>query len=339
MNLKRLGRSPIMVSDICMGTMTFGTMADEKTSFAIMDRAVEAGVNFLDTAEIYPVPPHQKYYGESERIIGRWMKARKNREQLILASKIAGPAHGWGDAPMRGEMSVMDRHHIRRAVETSLTNLQTDVIDLYQTHWPDHEARYEDTLYALDELVAEGKIRIIGCSNETSWGLMKSLAVAEREGLARYETIQNNFSLNNRRFQSDLAQICRKEGVSLLPYSPIAGGVLSGKYNDGKRPKGARFTAYLDAGTRQQTMASRFVNEKSLESAQRFARIAADIGVSPVTLAVAWSKQHDFVASSIIGATKLAQMDELLAAADLVLNKETRARINETSREIMYPMG
>ena len=168
---------------------------------------------------------------------------------------------------------------------------------------------------------------------------MKSLAISEREGFARYDTIQNNFSLNNRRFEDELAQVCRKESVSLIPYSPLAGGVLSGKYNNGARPAGARFSTYLEIGGRQGAMAARFVNDRSLSATQRFGAIAADIGISLVTLATAWSKQHDFVASTIVGATHENQVDEILAAADVVLEKDVLKKIDAVSKEILYPMG
>jgi aryl-alcohol dehydrogenase-like predicted oxidoreductase len=191
----------------------------------------------------------------------------------------------------------------------------------------------------LDELVRAGKVRILGCSNETSWGLMKSIATSERLGVARYQTIQNNFSLNNRRFEDELAQVCRKEGVSLIPYSPIGGGVLTGKYQDGARPAGARFSNYLAMEGRQNAMARRFVNERSLASTERFMAIAAEAGMSPVTMAVAWSKQHDFVASTIVGVSAEDQVDEILAAADLVLPDEVMKAIDKVSREIRYPMG
>jgi aryl-alcohol dehydrogenase-like predicted oxidoreductase len=217
--------------------------------------------------------------------------------------------------------------------------LDTDYIDLYQTHWPDHGARYEEALRTLDDLVEAGKVRVVGCSNETTWGLMKSLAASEREGLVRYETIQNNFSLNNRRFEDELAQACRQEDISLIPFSPLAGGVLSGKYNGGKTPEGARFSNYLKMGGRQATMARRFVNEKSLASTERFAAIAAEAGMSLVTLATAWSKQHDFVASTIVGATHPDQLDDILAAADLTLDAEILRKIDSVSKEILYPMG
>lgn len=338
MNKKRLGKSGIVVSDICMGTMTFGNQTDEKEAFRILDMSFDAGIDFYDTAEMYPVPPDAKYIGRTEEIVGKWMQT-KPRDAIILATKVAGPGHGWIKPPIRSGKTALDRHHIMRAVETSLTRLQIDYIDLYQTHWPDHDFPYEETMLALDELVRSGKVRILGCSNETSWGLSKSLSTSEMQGVARYETIQNNFSLNNRRFEDELAQVCRKEQVSLIPYSPLAGGVLTGKYNDGKLPEGARFSNYLSGEKRQQAMARRFVNEKSLASTERFAAIAADIGVSVTTLAVAWSKQHDFVASTIVGASAADQVPDILAAADLTLTAETLKQINAVTKEIMYPMG
>lgn len=339
MNRKRLGRSPMVVTDICLGTMTFGLQADEATSFAIMDRAVEAGIDFFDTAEMYPVPPSAKLFGVTEQIVGRWMKARGNRDQLIVASKVTGPGHGWFRPDIRHGFTALDRRQIFKAVEDSLQRLQTDYIDLYQTHWPDHGMRQEETLEPLTELIQQGKVRAIGASNETCWGLMKNLWAAETHGLARMDTVQNNFSLINRRCESELAQVCRKEGVSLLPYSPLGGGVLTGKYNDGKLPEGARFTDYINnGGPRQKRMAARFVNERSLETTARLAVIAQDLGISVTTLSVAWSKQHDFVASTIIGATTVAQLEESLKAADLVLDAATLARIDEIDAGIPCAM-
>ena len=338
MKKRRLGRSPIYVSEICMGTMTFGSGADEAMSHRIMDESVEAGINFFDTAENYPVPPKPEWAGETENIVGRWMKG-KDRDSLIIATKVSGPSHGWIASAQRAGMTAMDRHNIVKALDDSLKRLQTDYIDLYQTHWPDHGTAYDETMEVLDEEIRKGKIRTIGCSNETSWGLMKSLEASERLGVTRYCTIQNNFSLNNRRFEDELAQVCRQEGVSLIPYSPLAGGALSGKYNDGATPEGARFSAYLKLGGRQKKMAERFVNPKSEESTKRFMAIAEELGVAPVTLATAWSKQHDFVASTIVGATHTDQLPEIFAAADLELSADIMKRIYKISREIMYPMG
>lgn len=338
MQNKRLGRSPIYVSKICMGTMTFGSQADEATSLRILDASFDAGINFYDTAENYPVPPDPKWAGRSEEIVGRWMKT-KDRDALIIATKVSGPSHGWIKSSQRAGMTALDRHNIVRAVEASLKRLQTDYIDLYQTHWPDHGTTYEPVMRALDDLVESGKVRVLGCSNETPWGLMKSLAVSEAQGLARYETIQNNFSLNNRRFEDALAQICRQEGVSLIPYSPIGGGVLSGKYNGGALPDGARFSRYISMGGRHTAMAQRYVNEKTLASAERFMKIAADAGLAPVTLATAWSKQHDFVASTIVGATTMEQLPDIFAAADLTLPPEVMKAVDAVTSEILYPMG
>jgi aryl-alcohol dehydrogenase-like predicted oxidoreductase len=338
MQSKRLGKSAMVVSSICMGTMTFGSQADEPTSHRILDRSLEAGINFYDTAENYPVPPSEDWAGRTEEIVGRWMKT-KRRDEIILATKVCGPSHGWLKGSQRAGMTALDRHNIVRAVEASLKRLGTDYIDLYQTHWPDHGVRYEEALGALDDLIRSGKVRAVGCSNETSWGLMHSLAVSDREGFARYDTIQNNFSLNNRRFEDELAQVCRQEGVSLIPYSPLAGGVLSGKYNGGATPDGARFSNYLRIGGRQAAMARRFVNDKSLAATERFGAIAAEAGMSLVTLATAWSKQHDFVASTIVGATREDQLDEIFAAADLTLSPEVMKKIDAVSKEILYPMG
>ncbi|MDL2352594.1 MAG: aldo/keto reductase [Pseudomonadota bacterium] len=338
MQRRRLGKSSIVVSDICMGTMTFGSQTDEAAALRILDRSFEAGIDFYDTAEGYPVPPDAKWVGRTEEIVGKWLKT-KPRDAIILATKVSGPSHVWFRSPLRSGMTSLDRRNIITAVEASLTKLGTDYIDLYQTHWPDHDLPYEETMEVLDELVRAGKVRVLGCSNETSWGLMKSIAASDATGGARYQTIQNNFSLNNRRFEDELAQVCRQEGVSLIPYSPIGGGVLSGKYNNDARPEGARFTRYLGMEGRQAAMGRRFVNEKSLASTARFAEIAKEAGMSPVTLAVAWSKQHDFVASTIVGVSKEDQLDEIFAAIDLVLPGEVMKAIDKVSKEIMYPMG
>jgi aryl-alcohol dehydrogenase-like predicted oxidoreductase len=321
-----------------MGTMTFGLQSDEATSFAMMDRAWDAGIDFFDTAEMYPVPPSAEKFGITEEIVGRWLKTRP-RGQLILATKVTGPGHGWFRPPVRQGFTYLDRHQIIRACEDSLRRLQTDYIDLYQTHWPDHGMRQEETLGALTDLVKQGKVRAIGCSNETSWGLMKNLWESEKHGLCRFDSVQNNFSLINRRCENELAQVCRQEGVSLLPYSPLGGGILTGKYNDDALPAGARFSDYFRTGNdRQKRMASRFLNARTIETTERLQVIAADLGISVAGLAVAWSRQHDFVASTIIGATTVAQLEELLLVRDLILDTETLARIDAIDEAIPNPM-
>ena len=318
--------------------MTFGCQCDEKLSFEIMDRAYDAGIDFFDAAEIYPVPPSVETYGVTEEIVGRWMQT-KPRESVIIATKVTGPGHGWFVPPVRHGRTTLDRFQIMRAVEGSLQRLQTDYIDLYQTHWPDHHARYEDILEALTVLIKQGKVRVAGCSNETSWGVMKSLWTAEQQGLSRYDSIQNNFSIINRRCESELAQVCRRENVSLLPYSPLGGGVLTGKYANEAFPEGARFTHYRNAGERQQRMMKRFLNDRTCETVERLRPIADDLGITLTALAVAWSRQHDFVASTIIGATTVAQLEESLAAKDLILDAETMARIDAIDAEIPNPLG
>ncbi|MCA9082496.1 MAG: aldo/keto reductase [Planctomycetaceae bacterium] len=336
MQRRRLGGSGISVTDICMGTMTFGTQCDEAEAFRIMDCAFDAGIDFYDAAELYPVPPSAEKFGLTEEIVGRWLKT-KPRDAVIIATKVTGPGHGWFTPPVRYGRTALDRLQIIKAVEGSLKRLQTDYIDLYQTHWPDHFGRYEDTLDALTILIRQGKVRAIGCSNETCWGVMKSLWEAEKRNLCRYDTVQNNFSLINRRCESELAQVCRREQVSLLPYSPLGGGVLTGKYNNGF-PEGARFTAYRNAGERQQKMSERFLNDRSRATVEQLIPIATDIGVSITALAIAWSRQHDFVASTIIGATSVKQLQESLAARDLILDDETISRIDAVDRQIPTPM-
>lgn len=337
MERRRLGSSGVVVTDICMGTMTFGGQCDKKLSHAICDRASEAGIDFFDSAELYPVPPKEETIGITEEIFGKWLKT-KPRETVIVATKVTGPGHGWFTPPVRHGRTALDRHQIVRACEDSLRRLNTDYIDLYQTHWPDAGMPYEEVLGALSELRDAGKVRVIGASNETSWGMMKACWAADVCEVDRYETVQNNFSLINRRCESELAQVCRQEGLSLLPYSPLGGGVLTGKYQDGA-PEGARFTAYLKEGNdRQKLMAERFVNERTLETTRRLTEIAESIGVTVTALSVAWSRQHDFVASTIIGATSIDQLNESLAAVDLILDDETMARIDQVDAEIPTPM-
>ncbi len=338
MKKRRLGKSGIVISEIGMGTMTFGSSCDEATSFKILDKAYDAGVDFYDTAEVYPVPPEEKWVHRTEEIVGKWLKT-KPRDSVLIASKVCGPGHGWFMPPVRSGKTALDRHNIIRAIEGSLRRLGTDYIDLYQTHWPDPDMMYEETMYALSELVSSGKVRYVGCCNETPWGLMKSLWASEKNRLIRYESIQNNFSMLNRRFEDSLADICKKENISLLPYSPLAGGVLSGKYNGGKSPENARFSRYVKLGDRQKKMSNRFLNELTLKATDEFLKIAKEANMSLVTMAVAWSKQHDFVASTLIGANTVEQVTESLKAADVILSQDILNKINEVSKNVPYPMG
>jgi aryl-alcohol dehydrogenase-like predicted oxidoreductase len=319
--------------------MTFGTQcANEKEAFAIMDKAYERGVNFYDTAELYPVPPSGELAGITEEIVGRWLKT-KPRDSIILATKVAGAANGWFVPPIRHGMTAIDSFHIERAIEGSLRRLDTDYIDLYQMHWPDSVVPIEESLKAFDRLVQSGKVRYIGTSNDTAYGTTKALMTSEAKGYARFESIQNNFSLLNRRFLDELATVARKEQISLLPYSPLAGGVLSGKYNQSKEANG-RFSDYVNSSNkRQRLMAQRFMNDKTLLSTQKYLKIANDFGIHPVTMATAWSKQFDFVASTIIGATCHEQLDATLDAMDVTLSKELLMACDAVHNEILYPMG
>ncbi len=338
MQYRYIGKSGLRVAPIALGTMTFGTQCDEKTAFAIMDKAYEAGVNLFDTAELYPVPPQAELTGVTETIVGRWLKT-KPRESVILATKVAGAASGWFVPPVRHGLTAIDRFHIERAVEGSLRRLGTDYIDLYQMHWPDTVVPIEESLAAFDRLVQSGKVRYLGTSNDTAYGTAKALGVSRYEKRARFESIQNNFSLLNRRFFDELAALCRAEKVSLLPYSPLGGGVLSGKYNRAEITEG-RFADYFRAkNARQRLMAARFVNDKTLASTQRYLKIAADAGLDPVTMATAWSKQHDFVASTIVGATRPEQLDASLAAMDLTLDGAVMQACDAVHDDMLYPMG
>ena len=338
MKHRRLGKTGLTVSEICLGTMTFGSMADEAASRAIMEKAYDGGVDFFDVAEVYPVPPMPEYAGRSEEIVGRFLKD-KPRDSLVIATKIAGPSGGWFKAPVRSGQGALDAHHIERAVEGSLRRRGTDYLDLYQTHWPDPDLPIEETLRGLERVIAAGKVRCAGCSNENAYGLTKAVTLAGYEGLPRYETIQNNFSVVNRRFEDELKIVCRRESVSLLPYSPLAGGVLSGKYQGGNWPDGARFSMYRHDKQRGQAMARRFVNEKTLATVERVAKVAADCEIPLPTFAIGWTLTRDFVGSTIIGATKAEQLDVLLRATDVKIPESALASIDEITREILYPMG
>jgi len=338
MKRRRLGRTGLTVSEIGLGTMTFGSMADESASLRILDKAFDAGVDFVDTAEIYPVPPDAKWVGRTEEIVGQWLNGRP-RDAVILATKVAGPLGGWFQAPLRHGKGSLDRHHVGRACEQSLRRLGTDYIDLYQTHWPDADVPIEETLEALDRLVEEGKVRYVGCSNQSGWGLAQSLWRADRHGTVRYETIQNNFSLLNRRFEDELAACCRAERVSLLAYSPLAAGVLAGKYQGGAWPDGARFTMYRDHSPRTKVMAERFVSAQTLAATERIAEVAASCGIALPTFAIAWTLTRDFVGATLVGATAPEQLDATLAAAEVTIPPEALGRLDAISREIRYPMG
>ena len=339
MEYRYIGSSGLRVSPICMGTMSFGTWSDKGESFRILDTAFDRGINFFDTAEIYPVPPTAEMAGLSEEIFGQWIKT-KSRDAVLVATKVAGAASGWFVPPIRHGYTAIDRHHVETAVEGSLRRLGVDYIDLYQVHWPDTVVPIDESMEALDRLVGSGKVRYLGTSNDSAYGLTKANTVADYEGWSRFQSIQNNFSLLNRRFLDELANVCRQEQVSLLPYSPLGGGVLSGKYNLGEVPINSRFADYRQSGeTRQRAMADRFLNEGTLASTEHYLEIAGAAGLAPVTLATAWSMQHDFVASTIIGARTAEQLEDSLAALDVTLDDEVLRQCDAVHKQILYPMG
>jgi len=328
MELRQLGRTDLKVSALCLGSMTWGEQNDEAQAFAQLDCARAAGINFLDTAEMYPVPPRPETYATTERYIGNYFKARGNRADWILASKIAGP--GNGITHIRDGQLKMNRQHIVAALDASLLRLQTDWIDLYQLHWPERSTNFfgqlgyrhqkqaftpiEETLDALDEQVKAGKIRHIGLSNETPWGTMKFLQLAEARGWPRAVSIQNPYNLLNRTFEVGLAEIALREECGLLAYSPLAFGMLSGKYEQGARPAGARISLF-----------SRFVrysNPQAQAACSEYVELARVHGLDPAQMALAYVTQQPFVTSNIIGATSLDQLESNLASLDLQLSAE-----------------
>ena len=339
MEYRYVGGSGLRVSPICMGTMSFGTWSDKSESFRILDTAFDKGINFFDTAELYPVPPSAELAGLSEQIFSQWMKT-KSRDAVLVATKVAGAASGWFVPPIRHGYTAIDRHHVETAVEGSLRRLGVDYIDLYQVHWPDTVVPIDESMEALDRLVESGKVRYLGTSNDTAYGLTKANTIADYEGWARFQSIQNNFSLLHRRFMDELANVCQQEQVSLLPYSPLGGGVLSGKYNLGEMPANSRFADYRQSGeSRQRAMADRFLNADTLESTARYLEIAKTAGLAPVTLATAWSMRHDFVASTIIGARTAEQLEDSLAALDVTLDDDVLRQCDAVHAQILYPMG
>lgn len=335
MQYRRLGEGGPEVSSLCLGTMTFGEQNNAADAFDQLDCARDAGINFFDTAEMYPVPARAATQGESERILGRWL-ARQRREDLVIATKVAGPARGldW----IRGGPLALDEANLRAAVEASLQRLGTDYIDLYQIHWPERNQpmfgqwRYDPSaerecvavraqLEALARLVEEGRIRHIGLSNEHPWGVMEFLRQADALGLPRIVSIQNVYSLLSRVFEYGLAEMCHRERVGLLAYSPLGFGHLSGKYL-GVPPAGARLTRFPAFGKRYATPGVRPAVEAYADLAQRH-------GMRPATLALAFVYSQRFVTSTVIGATSLEQLEENLAAREVLLHPDVLAEIDE----------
>ena len=330
MQYRTLGRTDLQVSAICLGTMTWGEQNSEAEAHAQMDYALDHGVNFLDAAELYPIPPRAETCGLTESYIGRWLEARGNRDKVVLATKVAGPGEAMV-AHIRDGATRYDARHLREALEGSLRRLRTDYVDLYQLHWPERNTNYFgrlgyepaaeeqytpflETLEALNGLVAEGKIRHFGVSNESGWGVMRYLHHAETAGLPRPVSIQNPYSLLNRMFEVGLAEVAHREAVPLLAYSPMGFGVLSGKYLDGARPDGARITRWPSY--------TRYLGEEAVAATRAYVELAREHSLDPAQMALAFVTGRPFVASTIIGATSQDQLARNIASAGLDLDGE-----------------
>lgn len=315
MNYRRLGRTGLKVAPLCLGTMQWGWSADEETSFAVMDAYVEAGGNFIDTADIYSRWVEGNSGGVSEEIIGRWMQARGNRDQIILATKVRGQM---GPGPNDQGLS---RKHIMDAVHASLRRLQTDYIDLYQTHFYDVDTPIDETVEALDRLVQEGKVRYLGCSNYTAWRLVEALWAADKRGAARYDSLQPHYNLVHREeYEAELAGICQTYGIGVIPYSPLAGGFLTGKYERGKQTESVRASGVAD----------RYDNDQSWATLDAVRAVAAECDSSPVAVSLAWLLAQPAVTAPIIGANSIDQLQASLAALSLTLSDEQVKRLSGT---------
>jgi aryl-alcohol dehydrogenase-like predicted oxidoreductase len=343
MEYRRLGRSDIEVSLICLGSMTWGEQNSEAEGFAQMDFAIEHGINFIDTAEMYAAPPRRETCGRSEEIIGNWLAARGGRDKVVLATKVTGPSGGLDY--IRGGRTRLNRHHIAEAIEGSLRRLKTDYVDLYQLHWPDRpikafgqlgyehsegeETPPEDTLEVLAELVRAGKVRSVGLSNETPWGVMRFLALAEAGRGPRMVSVQNPYSLLNRSFEARLAEVALREDCGLLAYAPVAAGALTGKYLNDRRPEGARMTLFPDN--------RRYFGAQGQAATAAYVDLARKHGLDPARMALAYVLTRPFLTSAIIGATSLAQLENSLAAKDLILSQEVLNAIESIHKIYTYP--
>ena len=333
MKYRKLGNTNINVSVICLGTMTFGEQNTQQEGFEQMDYALERGINFFDTAELYAVMPRKETYGKTEEIVGNWFQERKNRDKVILASKIASKSEDDLQWIREGSVNLgFDRRNMDLAIDNSLKRLKTDYIDLYQLHWPERKVpkfgvldfeydpndewtAIEEVLDNLNRLVKAGKIRYVGLSNETPWGVMKFLQVAEKKNLPRMMSIQNVYSLVNRVFDIANSEVAIREQCGLLAYSPLAGGRLSGKYIGNKRPSNARYTIWPRRFSRHHTKRGELAIESYFKLARKF-------GIAPSTFANAFVNDRPFVTSNIIGATTMEQLKENIDSIDISLSKE-----------------
>src|SRR6478609_9651602 len=316
----RLGRTGLQVSRICLGTMTFGLQIDEAAAGAVLDKAADLGVTFLDTADVYPLGGDLTTAGRTEEILGRWLAGK--RESFVVATKCFGPM---GRRPWDMGNS---RRHIMDAVDASLRRLQTDFIDLYQLHFDDPGVPIDESLGALDDLVRVGKVRYIGCSNYLAYRLARALGRSETLGIARFDSIQPRYNLLFREFERELFPLCLEEGIGVIPYNPIAGGMLSGKHDRSKAPEeGTRFTL----GNAAQTYQDRYWHENVFDTVDQLVKIADRAGMPLPTLAVAWTLQHPAITSPIVGASRPDQLDATVAAVDTPLDADLVETLNEVT--------
>jgi 1-deoxyxylulose-5-phosphate synthase len=322
----RLGRSGLQVSRLCLGTMTFGLQSDEATAIAVMDRAAEGGVDFLDSSDAYPLGGDLASRGRTEEIIGRWLRGKRDR--FIVATKCFAPT---GPAPFDAGNS---RKHIMSAVEDSLRRLQTDYIDLYQLHGYDPNTPIDETLGALDDLVHQGKVRYTGCSNFLTYQLVRAVGRSETLGLARFDSVQPRYNLLFRQIEREMLPFCAEDGVGVIPYNPIAGGLLSGKHSrSAPPPEGTRFTLGWAGAMYQE----RYWNEHAFDTVEALRKLADQAGVSLVTLSVAWVLANKAITAPIIGASRPEQLDDSLAAAAYALDADLKRQLDEVTHE--YRMG
>jgi aryl-alcohol dehydrogenase-like predicted oxidoreductase len=322
----RLGRTGLQVSRLCLGTMTFGLQCDEPTSAAILDRAADGGIDFLDSSDAYPLGGDLSTRGVTEEILGRWLRGRRDR--FIVATKCFAPT---GPAPFDGGNS---RKHIMSAVEASLRRLQTDYIDLYQLHGYDEQTPIDETLGALDDLVHQGKVRYVGCSNFLTYQLVRAVGRTETLGLARLDSVQPRYNLLFRQIEREMLPYCGEEGIGVIPYNPIAGGLLSGKHaRSAPPPEGSRFTL----GTAAQNYQERYWHDREFDTVEVLSDLAGQAGVSLVTLAVAWVLAHPAVTAPIIGASRPDQLADSLAAAQYALDPELKSQLDKVTHD--YRMG
>ncbi len=343
---RSLGNTDIKVSLIALGTMTYGEQNTEAEAFEQMDYAFEQGINFFDVAEMYPIPPNQETYGASEVMVGNWLKARGVRDKVVVATKVTGNVgHNSGFEYIRGGPRL-SAAHIKQAVEGSLKRLQTDVIDLYQLHWPERTTNFfgrlgfqqakdedvyslQESLSAMSDLVAEGKVRTVGLSNETPWGVMESCRLANEFDIPRVVSVQNPYNLLNRTYEVGLSEISIREQIGLLAYSPLAFGVLTGKYIGGAKPEKARLTLYTRFG--------RYNNPQSEVATEAYAKLAAEHGLSLTELALAFVNQQQFLTANIIGATTMEQLRADIDSVNTHLSDEALEGIEAIHRENSNP--